>query len=278
MSDTVFTIIYPAYRDVKRYYLIFRDNNAFVLALFARIVYTYIGVMVMTISFGEKITEIRQAKGIKQTELARILTEYGVPVTNKVVNNWEKSQTIPTAEQFVALCDVLDVDDIMWHFAGKHSGAYTGLNQAGREIAREFINLLFRMDMYRDDPVETEYEIRIMNLYSIAVSAGTGNFLSDGDYEEIEVPEYVPSGADFALRVTGDSMEPLFQDGQIIWIKEQVELNHGEIGIFDYDNDAYCKKYIYENGEVILRSLNPTYKDIQINTELSFRIIGKVVS
>ena len=223
---------------------------------------------------------MRREKRLMQKDVAARLAGYGVDVTAKTIYNWEKGVALPNARQFVALCDIFGVDDVLWRFAGIHRGPYAGLNQAGRQKAREFIDLLFHIDMYRDDPKVAEVAAvapRILRLYDIPVSAGTGNFLDESGYEMIEVPGYVPPNVDFALRVSGDSMEPLLQDGQIIWIKAQEVLNSGDIGIFIYYGDVYCKKLIVKGSSVYLRSLNPKYEDIEVKDDFELRTIGKVV-
>ncbi|MDR2600532.1 MAG: S24 family peptidase, partial [Oscillospiraceae bacterium] len=119
---------------------------------------------------------------------------------------------------------------------------------------------------------------RILRLYDIPVSAGHGNFLDSSSYEEIEVPSYVPISVDFALRVSGDSMDPYICDGQVIWVREQDVIDSGEIGIFSYSDNVYCKKLIADGKKAYLRSLNPLYEDIEIFEDYAFRTIGKVVS
>ena len=232
----------------------------------------------MNISIGETLAELRRAKKLMQKDVAVKLASRGFKVSAKTIYNWEKNISQPGIPQFLALCDIFNVDDILWRFAGIHKGPYTGLNTGGRQKARELIDLLFHVDMYRDDPVETKKAPRLLRLYDISVSAGTGNFLDHSGYEMIEAPDYVPSGAHFALSVNGDSMEPLFQDGQIIWIKEQEAIGNGDIGIFVYSNEVYCKKLVIDNGKVYLTSLNPEYEDIEIKDGFGFKTIGKVVA
>jgi len=232
----------------------------------------------MNNSIGKTLAELRRAKKFMQKDVAVRLSAHGIKVSAKTIYNWEKGLAQPNAGQFLALCDVLGVDDILWHFAGIHRGPYAGLNQSGREKAREFIDLLFLIDMYRDDPAGHTEAPRLLRLYDIPVSAGTGNFLDDGGYEMIEAPDYVPAAADFALRVYGDSMEPLYQDGQVIWVKGQDVLNSGEIGIFTYSNEVFCKKLVVDGDRVYLRSLNPAYEDVEIKEDFGFRAIGKVIS
>jgi len=112
-----------------------------------------------------------------------------------------------------------------------------------------------------------------IKLYDIPVAAGAGIFLDSDSYEYFEADETVPDGADFAVRVSGDSMKPRFVDGQIIFIKEQKTLEVGEVGIFDLNGDSFVKKLGY--GELI--SLNSLYKPIRIREYDSFYIFGKVI-
>ena len=56
------------------------------------------------------------------------------------------------------------------------------------------------------------------------VSAGPGAFLDSDSYEELEVDESVPASADYAVRISGDSMTPRFVDRQIVFVKEQPTL------------------------------------------------------
>ncbi|MGO5544330.1 S24 family peptidase [Blautia sp. HCP3S3_H10_1] len=51
-------------------------------------------------------------------------------------------------------------------------------------------------------------------------------------------------------------MEPLYLDGQIIWIHKQETLEEGEIGVFFLDGDAYVKKYHQSDSGIQLISLN----------------------
>ena len=60
----------------------------------------------------------------------------------------------------------------------------------------------------------------------------------------IQVPaSSVPAGAEFGIYVSGDSMEPRYHSGQIVWVKRCEELKCGDIGIFVYDDCGYLKKY-----------------------------------
>jgi len=231
----------------------------------------------MDVSIGSTLAELRKEKKLMQKDVAGRLNEFGHKVKAKTIYNWEKDISQPNIEQFLDLCTIFGVDDIHWRFCGVHKGFYGGLNNEGRMKAREFVDLLFQVEKYRDDPDLDTEPLRLLPLYDIPVSAGTGNFLDDSGYEMIQVPRYVPSSADFALRLVGDSMEPLYKEGQIIWVKWQQTLHSGEIGIFIYNGDVLCKELVTDGKTARLHSHNPSYDDIQVKEDYGFRVVGKVV-
>jgi len=246
----------------------------------------------MDISIGTTLSGLRKSKKLMQKDVAAKLAAYGFKVSSKTIYNWEKGLAQPSIPHFIALCDILDVDDVLWQFAGIPKGPYAGLNRTGRQKAREFIDLLFKIEEFKlvsesdsldisgDNITELDSAYpppRLIRLYDIPVSAGSGNFLDESSYTEIEAPSYVPVAVDFALRVSGDSMEPLILDGQVIWVKEQEVLDTGDIGIFSYSGDVYCKKLIADGRRAYLRSLNSSYQDIEIKDDFGFKVIGKVI-
>ena len=83
--------------------------------------------------------------------------------------------------------------------------------------------------------------------------------------------------ADFGVRVSGDSMEPLYLNGQIIWVHQQETLEDGEIGIFFLDGEAYVKKYHQTPDGISLISMNKKYAPIKISSGSVFWTFGKVV-
>ncbi len=81
-----------------------------------------------------------------------------------------------------------------------------------KERAFEYIDLLTSNDKFARHDRSASGHGRTIKLYTLGVSAGTGNFLDDEDFEELETDEFIPAGADFAVHITGDSMMPLFRD------------------------------------------------------------------
>lgn len=112
------------------------------------------------------------------------------------------------------------------------------------------------------EPSESGW-ITYINCYDLAVSAGAGEPWVDAAYKtRLEIPgEMVPERAHFCVRVNGDSMEPAYRDGDIVFV-ERVEdcVKVGEIGIFFLNGDGYIKRL----GDHELISLNPKYDPIPL--------------
>lgn len=118
-------------------------------------------------------------------------------------------------------------------------------------------------------------EFEDVGLYG-EVSAGTGVWVSDEPVETIKYPVPVPNH-DIALRVNGNSMEPMFHDGDVVFVKKTPEVHHGSIIIIIVNDNAYIKKLYRRGSEVRLISLNPQYEDIILNPDDTIEIIGNVI-
>lgn len=96
---------------------------------------------------------------------------------------------------------------------------------------------------------------------------------------EEEEFERVPNNADFAVPIIGNSMEPVIRNGQFVFVKEQPDVEDGEIAIVEIDGDGVTCKEVYKDYEsqtIILHSINELYEDRVVSPE-QIRIIGKVV-
>lgn len=228
---------------------------------------------------GEIFCNKREKQHISQKELAQLLAQEGIYVTNQAISKWENGSTLPNALQFLALCKVLEITDISATFMdAPPKTPFDRLNDQGKQKAQEYVQLLLKSGMYEIEPQPaTVIPLRTLPLYHISVSAGTGQFLDSDDYDLVEVSDEVPMSANFGVRISGDSMIPRFADGQIVWVHQQQTLQNGEIGIFIYNGDAYCKKLQTDGQTVALVSLNKDYAPITVTEDCEFRVFGKVV-
>ena len=120
----------------------------------------------------------------------------------------------------------------------------------------------------------TGFSRRNIPLFDLPVSAGTGVFLDDTTAEEITISENArTAGADFAVRISGHSMEPKFRDGDILLVSDCDSVENGELGIFVLDGSGYFKVF----GGDRLISLNPEFGDIMLKDFTEISCCGKVI-
>ena len=219
---------------------------------------------------GVRIDEARRKAGLSLVDFSALLRQYGVTMSPSGINKWAKGSALPNAYQLVAVCHALDLDVDVSYFCSSHTPA---LNDAGLAKVREYKDDLIASGKYKPQPkVVSILKYIEMPVSNLAVSAGTGEFLDEGNFEMVSFPEKsVPKGADFGVRVSGDSMEPVYHDGDMLLVEMSDEIRVGEIGIFSLNGECYVKKL--GKGELI--SLNPKYANIPLNE--SAKCMGRVI-
>lgn len=131
-------------------------------------------------------------------------------------------------------------------------------------------------EVENDDSLIEEPPVRIIPLYDLPVSAGFGNRLDD--YEPYENYETTSVAADFALRISGDSMEPQICHGDIVLVKKQGTIDNANIGIAVVEREVFCKKIITTGKAPLLVSLNKDkYPPRAITSDERIDILGKVI-
>ncbi len=124
------------------------------------------------------------------------------------------------------------------------------------------------------EPEQDEEEKFYVDICSLPASAGTGVYLDDSSTEPLQIVHTdIAERANYAVRVSGDSMEPRFHNGDIVLVETCPAIEIGEIGIFVVDGEGYIKKY----GGDRLISLNPKYKDMLLKRYESVYCRGRVL-
>ena len=201
-----------------------------------------------------RIKALREELGLRQSEFAN-----KIGLTQQSISLYEKNERKPSQDVLEALADFFGVS--IDYLLGKSNN---------RNV--------------QQSNVESSSDIPIKVPVVGKISAGLPLLAS----ENIECYEYAPSSyikegfEYFYLTVSGDSMNLKFNEGDIVLVQKQDDLENDEIGVILVDGmDATVKKYKYENGLVILSpmSTNPEHV-VQIYNpkEINIRIIGKVVS
>ena len=247
---------------------------------------------------GQRIQEVRKAHGVSLEGLGYLLSQYGIDMKQTGIGRWESGTVIPNAYQLMALSHIFQIEDPKTFFTESPTDA-DALNEEGLRKVREYKEDLIASGKYRPAPAPAAgsnvLKFREMPMSFLPVSAGPGAFLDENNFELKRFPaDEIPDGAEFAIRISGDSMEPVYSSGQIIWVQLCKQLRPGDVGIFEYDGNGYVKmydeqypeetfldEYTTSDGQVlpqpVLVSYNEAYAPRPVNPNTSFSVIGKVL-
>lgn len=259
---------------------------------------------------GERIKFIRIQEKLTQDELS---VKTGISRSN--VSRIEKDEINPSAAAIAQICNVLSIS-AEWLLTGTGE-IYRGTPPVTEETellsyfkkldprgkarileraaalldemekqppfrkTADIVNMQDRVQALQDEEDDDE-DYTEMKVYDISASAGLGNYLYEDDspFEMLSFPaEEVPDDADFGIRISGDSMEPRIHDGDIVWVRQQMAVDSGEIGVFILDGESLCKKLMvdHDRRRVQLVSLNRRYVPINVGRSQELRTVGKVL-
>ena len=235
-------------------------------------------------SLAQNIKYYRKLSGLTQKELAKKLS-----VAPTAISAWEVGRNQPlmnNIEQMSAIFDIKKSLLLGEDFSNQIDKSISPIQSIYDQLAppRQGRVLTYAERQLKEQNEEetkiNEVSEKVVQLYGYdyydhAVSAGTGQYLNDVRVERIELPMDVD--ADFVIPIKGDSMEPDYHDGDLVFIQTSVDLNDGVIGVFNYNGEAYIKQLVIDTEQSYLHSLTPDYKDMPITPETDFRIIGEVV-
>ena len=220
----------------------------------------------------QNINDIAKSKGLTLTEIERMCG-----FSKSSMRKW--SENIPSMEKIIKVADTLNVGlDYIVYGTNRDER----LNDDEQELLSNY-RKSSRIDKARiqeralvsaEHAAESNEESHIttIKLFDSAVSAGTGIYVDYTDYENIETREDT-EGADYAVKVSGNSMEPRFYDSDIVLVEIAQTVEVGEIGIFNLNGQAFIK----ERGEKALISLNKDYDPIVVNPGDSIACQGRVI-
>lgn len=238
-------------------------------------------------SFGSNLIALRESRGISRKELAEMLE---IPYTT--LRNYETDQREPGHKLLIRLASIfsVSVDELIGN--SRNSAIVSIASDFTRE-ERDHIKKYRILDGYGkravDAVLEAEHDrmthvvekeqkawTTYINCYDLAVSAGPGEpWVDDAYVTQLKIPtEKVPDKAHYCARVNGDSMEPAYKDGDIVFAERlDGSVREGEIGIFALNGAGYIKRL----GHHELISLNPEYPPILIGEFDDLRCQGRVL-
>ena len=230
--------------------------------------------------YGDRLKMYRSHAGLTQKELAD-----KIGVDHSVVSNWERGINKYDIEMLMPISEALDVsvNDLLGFYTDyslnpeeeKLLKMFRELEEPGNKLV---INTAEALLKYKDNLINAAEKVKKFishPVFLMPASAGTGSFLDSDEYELIDFPEKaIPRESNFAVRVSGDSMQPDYPDGSVVFVKQTKHLDPGEVGIFILNNEGFLK-VLGENQ--CLESINPDYSPIKIEAWDDCRLVGKVV-
>ena len=232
-------------------------------------------------SFGSRLKDKRKELGITQPQLAKLLG-----VSQSAIGSWETDVNSPRATLLYDLFDILKCD-ANYLFQDETRELYK--DEASPEEFENIIKKYRALDDYGRETIDIALDrettrveqlqnakicrspstLRIYTYMHKIAAAGNGYYFDDIPTDTIEAP--YKEGADFIIGVSGDSMEPTYNDGDLVYVEKSQIINIGDIGIFMLNNECYIK----EAGENGLISHNSKYTIIPGNKNI--HCIGKVL-
>ena len=207
-------------------------------------------------SFGEQMRRRREELGLTRQQLAQRL---GVSVS--AVGNYETGVSAPKEEVLLRLFSALE--DSHSDEERRLLAKYRDLPLSGRQTVHSLVDALTVMtgELRAAAPAA---EVRTIPLYTSPAAAGFAAPVFGEDYELIQVSGDVPPGAELAVRIQGDSMSPVIEDGSVVYVNHD-PVQSGDVGIFCVDGDMLCKQYYRDGfGMVYLFSLNRKRADMDV--------------
>ena len=228
-----------------------------------------------------QIRACRKKAGISQKELGELMG-----VTRNTVINWEAGKYRPDADLFPKLCSTLHIspNELFGMNPSPEEGIseqewsllaeYRRLSPLGRRIAERAVDGILEEEKKERDRNLSE-NVRMLDLLSTAAAAGDGY-----DYSDIPVEDYRfvyvnarNIRANGMIRVKGDSMLPVYHDGDLVYIQYTNQAEPGE--------DVLCSSvagmHIKRLGTDGVYSLNPDYPFTLTSPDDRVRIIGRVL-
>lgn len=227
----------------------------------------------------ENITHFRKQRGITQKELAK-----EVGITASTMTDYMKLRSAPSFGVIQKLADYFgvkksDIDTTFKEESINSSSAVLSKSKI-QSIYDELEPLEQRKVVTYAEKLRDEQEKRrkakinevseAISLYQVEVVSETaaacgfnyGFGYEDTDRETIEVDEKPPRH-DIATKVSGDSMQPDYQDGDILYLVDKgLTTYNGDLAVIAYGDRSYFKRIYTENGRLRLVSLNDKYEDI----------------
>lgn len=221
------------------------------------------------VPFGKsQISRWKEGGGINDATALKIANYFGITLDEFMGSNMSEEGTplVATAQSF-SQAEILTIKKIR------------ALDEHGKKMVDYVIaEELRRMEDEAKKEAKENQRNKIIPLFGTAAAAGPGEPDTGNPFEDYEVAEESP--AEFAVRISGDSMEPYLRDQEIVLCTKR-RPNVGEITVVMVNGCLLCKQYIPEGRNILLRSTNRERSDcdytIFASSQDTVRCYGTVI-
>ena len=216
----------------------------------------------------EKLKARRKELKLTQKEIAEQLG-----ISFQAYSAWERGIKEPSQEKVTQLENILKV--AKGYFTQiEIVRLYNSLSKQGKEKVVLYARNLAQEEQAQKVATIPErlYEYRVYERMSAGIGASV---YDDQNFDTVYFNEELAH--DFASWVSGDSMEPKYQNGSVALIRETGFDYDGAVYAVVCNNQTYIKRVYREENGLRLVSINPKYKDIFISYEEDPRIVGIIV-
>ena len=216
----------------------------------------------------EKLKARRKELKLTQKEIAEQLG-----ISFQAYSAWERGVKEPSKEKVSQLENILKVPKgYFTQIEIVH--LYHSLSKKGKEKVVLYARNLSQEEQSQKVATMPErlYEYRVYERMSAGIGASV---YDDQNFDTVYFNEELAH--DFASWVSGDSMEPKYQNGSVALIRETGFDYDGAVYAVVCNNQTYIKRVYREENGLRLVSINPKYKDIFISYEEDPRIVGIIV-
>ena len=215
----------------------------------------------------EKLKARRKELKITQKDIADQLG-----ISYQAYSAWERGVKEPSKEKIKRLEQILRVPK-GYFTETEIVRLYNVLSNKGQNQVLEYTRRLVQEESRKIVTVsENLYEYHVYE----KMSAGIGTSVYDNrNYDTVYFNEELAH--DFASWVSGDSMEPKYQNGSVALIRETGFDYDGAVYAVVWNFQTFIKKVYREKEGLRLVSINKDYKDIYIPYDENPRIVGKIV-
>ncbi|WP_258379403.1 S24 family peptidase [Enterococcus plantarum] len=212
---------------------------------------------------------------MKKNNVSRNKLSDDLNISYTTIRDWVKAKTYPRIDKIEILANYFNIDKS--DLVEKSYKTELSIQPIFGKLNPDRQTKVYK---YAKQQLDEQESLNSKIIPLVGKTAANPTVLEYGDVDiEQHSFSHVPEGADCAIYIQGDSMEPLIKDGSIVFYKRQEDVESGEIAVVEINGDgATCKRVIkdYENRQIILRSANDRYDDRILHDE-KVRIIGKVI-